>query len=64
MIALLVIYCLKDSIYKSHHGLPDLIAIIFYCAYTQMEEKYTAKYCLRHCLLYDTCAEFLYIKSI
>ena len=29
MIALLVIYCLKDSIYKSHHGLPDLIAIIF-----------------------------------
>lgn len=29
VIGLLVVYCLKDSVYTDYHGLPELISIIF-----------------------------------
>ena len=32
MIGLLVVYCLKDAVFTSWHGLPELIAIVFIVA--------------------------------
>lgn len=32
VIGLLVVYCLKDAVFTSWHGLPELIAIIFIVA--------------------------------
>lgn len=29
VIGLLVVYCLKDAVFSSSHGLPELIAIVF-----------------------------------
>lgn len=29
VIGLLVIYCLKDAVFTSYHGLPELISIVF-----------------------------------
>ena len=32
VIGLLVVYCLKDAVFTSWHGLPELIAIVFIVA--------------------------------
>lgn len=29
VIGMLVVYCLKDAVFASYHGLPELIAIVF-----------------------------------
>ncbi len=30
VIGLLVVYCLKDAVFSAFHGLPELIAIVFF----------------------------------
>ena len=53
MIGLLVVYCLKDALFTSWHGLPELLAILFTALVAQVAEQHPAEHRRRHDPVYD-----------
>ena len=51
VIGLLVVFCLKDAVFTSWHGLPELLGILV-VALLPVEEKYSPEHCRRNHFLY------------
>ena len=56
---LLVVYCLKDAVFTSWHGLPEGIAMAVVAALHEVEREHAAQHGRRHGAVYGSGADLL-----